>query len=266
MRLTRLMKFTISGMVLAFHLSEANAEPFAATPQETALCTAQVYGGIPVEQRRSGPGRDQWAHMHHYCDCVRFRYRALKYIQNKAEFKRLLGMGIGGCDYVLKRLAPGHFLTGQILVDKGRALKLLGDVSQAGQAFQSAIQFDRRYAVAYLELATLQKSMGQASTALDTLFSGLERSPGTKVLEETYREWGGQKELPTQAEPDDAPVSADETSANSDASPIQDDVTETPPADDGLAESSAEQVPAQGCRFCPPDEINQSWRESFGGN
>ncbi|MEM9072320.1 MAG: tetratricopeptide repeat protein [Myxococcota bacterium] len=63
------------------------------------------------------------------------------------------------------------------LVSTGRAFLRAGDPGSALAYFREAIQVDRRFAVAYEELASLYLTREQLSTALEVLRAGLRRRP-----------------------------------------------------------------------------------------
>ena len=262
---------TIGALLAASAATAWGVEPFAETPQETALCSGYIYGGHDKQFKENTEGKDDWMHMHHYCDCVRYRYRALRKISDKYAYKYDLGVAIGGCDYVLDKTSRGFYMRPKVLVDKGRALRMRGDAGPAARQFQEAIQLNPREVSAYIELAETQKEGGQNAEALKTLYSGLRANPGVKTLEQRYRELGGKEPLP-EAVAKPAPDTAEPAPAISSEPPKAEAPSSaaTPaaqaPAGPAAAGDGTPAAPTQGCRFCPPDAVQRKWEGSFKGN
>jgi tetratricopeptide (TPR) repeat protein len=245
-------------LVLAIGVAEA-VEPFAETPQETAMCSAYIYGGQNKQFKENTEGKDDWQHMHHYCDCVRYRYRALRKISDKHAYRYDLGVAIGGCDYVLDKASRGFYMRPKILVDKGRAQRMLGQPGPAARSFQEAIAGNPREVNAYVELAETQKSMGQTSQAQETLLQGLRHNPGVKLLQQRYRDLGGKEPFPEA-------VAKPETQREPTAPSPSEVEPPKAPVEVGQEEVPVEQPAGslgQGCRFCPPDVVQKRWADSF---
>ncbi|GAB4178104.1 MAG: hypothetical protein OHK0026_04630 [Rhodocyclaceae bacterium] len=185
-------------------------EPFGATPQEKAMCDSTI-GALRDRAAALTGTRPDAFHLHHYCDCLRFRQRALRNIGKKNDYRYNLGEAIGGCNYVLNHTGPDHGLRAMVLVDKGRALKLLGDTSAAAQSFTQAIQLEPRIPEPPYELALLLRDRGDKAGALEAATQGLRNNPGIKPLERLYLELGGKEPLPqpqVKAEPQAASQAA----------------------------------------------------------
>lgn len=239
-------------------------EPFAETPQETAMCSAYMYGGRDKAFKVKTEGED-WIHMHHYCDCVRYRYRALRKISDKYAFKYDLGVAIGGCDYVLDKTSKGFYMRPKVLVDKGRAQRMLGSTGPAARSFLEAIQMNRSEVSAYLELAETQKGMGQGSQALETLLQGVRNNPDAMALQQRYREMGGKEAFPepaAKAVPQPPPAPAESSQAPQNETPAAEARQEKPREPD---EAKPQEPSLTGCRFCPPETVKRKWEDSFKG-
>lgn len=268
--------FVLTGIfVAAGSVRAGRVEPFAATPQETAMCNALVWGGKDKLTRLKLEGEEKWAHTHHYCDCIRFRYRALSHMGDRPALKFNLDIAIGGCDYVLNRVPQNHFLRAKIHVDKGRALKLKGESAAAFNEFSSAMQVDPHEIYAYVEKSELERSNGRQKDAMETVTLGLRHNPGSKVLQRSYLDLGGKEPFPE-------PFQQSEDAAAA-AKPADEGGAQSQPADTvsaGQVEQAAPgeqagmdaqtvvtpppaEVPDRGCRFCPPPEIIQRWNKSF---
>lgn len=259
-----------SGLVLSVSSPAAWAvESFAETPQEIAMCSAYMYGGQDKGFKMKTEGADDWGHMHHYCDCVRYRYRALRAISDKYTYKYNLGIAIGGCDYVLEKASKTFYMRPRILVDKGRAQRMLGNSGQAARSFQEAIQFNPHEVNAYLELAETHQNSGQNREALEALMQGLRNNPEAKILQRRYRELGGKEAFPEvpakPAEPqpkavEPEQVTPSETTVPPEAEPKKE---ELPVAEQLPGDKKTTEAPLEGCRFCPPESVQKKWEGSF---
>lgn len=242
-------------------------EPYDRTPQEEALCSSLVYGGQNPSVKRNAEG-DDWIHMHHYCDCIRYRYRALRKISDKPAFTFDLKLGIGGCDYVLTHTSPTFYMRPKVLVDKGRGLRLFGDLGGAIRTFQQAITMNSHEINAYLESAQIQKDLGRSDDALETLYSGLQANPGNKALEQRYRELGGKLRLP-EAVAKSSPEAARSSAAAMQSPQLNAERPEVsrkePQGPSNTVEVGGEEGSAssKGCRYCPPDSVQRKWEDSF---
>lgn len=257
-------------MVMAWGGQAEAVEPFARTPEEEALCKVHVYGSGAKDLQN----RDDWQHMHHYCDCIRFRYRAIRSMSDKYAYKYNLGIAVGGCDYVLKHTRTSFVMRPKVHVDKGKVLKLMGDTGGAVREFMTAMDSDRSETSAYHELSLLQQEQGQKSAALETVVLGLRHNPEAKLLQNRYLELGGKRPFPepiarVEREPERI-VPQPESSMSTELAPVE-PVVPVDVSAEGAIESvpggeEGEAVGANGgrsCRFCPPEEIQRRWIESF---
>lgn len=236
----------LAGLVLS---GSAHAlEPFAETPQETALCSALIYGG---KIRNEGEGH----YSGHYCDCVRFRYRANRKVSDKTAFRYNLEQAVSGCNYVLSHHSESPELLPKIHVDKGRALRLLGNIGPAEQEFRKAIELNPSETNAYAELAELQRVAGQRPQALETVTLGLRHSPDAKFLRKRYLELGGKEPLPE-------PIAKVVAIPDPPMAGAEDDAASSAARSESRSDEAAS-IPDRGCRFCPPDEVQHRWRDSF---
>lgn len=263
------------GVLLALAVSAYGApagavEAFARTPQEEALCSTYVYG---AGAKDVGNRRD-WQHMHHYCDCIRFRYRAIRTMGDKSEFRYNLESAIGGCDYVLKHTTKAFSMRPKVHVDKGRALKLKGDKTLAAQEFSTAIEIDPTEVNAFVELSLLQEDRGKKAEARETIARGLQHNPEAALLQKRYLELGGKKPFPepiARVEPAPEKKAEEPDVPEPQGLPPVDPVIQVdadPERQDKSSEGEQAGPPdaasaGRSCRFCPPEEIQRRWVESF---
>lgn len=257
-------------------------QSFGVTPQENALCSALIFGGKDKHYYTKIEPEVGWEHTHHWCDCVRFRYRAIKLIGNRTEFSYILNEAVGGCDYVIRAARPGFRMLPKVHVDRGRALKLRGDSGEAVLAFQKAISLDPTEIHGYNELSLIQEERGQRAAARETVALGLQHNPESELLQKRYLELGGKEPFPVPvagAVPI-APAPAPIRQQNG-VEPAPPAVLELEPAEPTIAVDAQpggaseankqltedrkveEDGSGRSCRFCPPEEIQRRWIESF---
>lgn len=164
---------------------------------------------------------------------------------------------IGDFNYVIGH-NPGstHPLLADVHMQRAHVLTLSGQATAAWPDYVRTIQLDPNRAKAYIDLARSYAENGLKAEALETATNGLRCLPSNKLLQQAYVKYGGKLPYPAPAvrsqkvEPDKAeePEPREEPPlTESDTAKAQDEQT----------------VLERGCRFCPPDEIQQRWRESF---
>jgi tetratricopeptide (TPR) repeat protein len=169
----------------------AGAAPdFAKTPQEDAMCQALIYNGHDTSDR------ENWMHMHHYCDCIRFTNRAYASVGRPQDVIYNLENAIDGCDYVLSHTKPDFFMRPEVHVQKGMALILAKRDYEAVEEFLLAIKGNPGLVKAYFELGRVQKRLGMKQEALKTVTDGLRFVPNSKALQSMYTELGGKLPYP----------------------------------------------------------------------
>lgn len=220
---------------------------FARTPQEEAMCQVMVYSG------RDMSDRDNWMHMHHYCDCIRFTNRAYSALGDWNDMRYNLQIAIGGCDYVFKHAKPSFYMRPEIHLQKGKALRLFRQEGKALIEFMEAIRGNPTLAPAYMELADIQVRNKKPQEALKTVTEGLRHIPDSKPLKRRYTELGGKLPYPTPVVAAPAPATPPaETAAPTPTSPAE---TAAPPpvtaAPAPIIEPKIGSPKNPYCRFCP---------------
>jgi tetratricopeptide (TPR) repeat protein len=243
----------------------AHAQSSASTPEEHAICRAAI---PPVPPGASA----DWMHTHHYCDCILYRYRALRNMGDRNKFTYLLGEASDGCEYVLRAASRSFSLRPRIHIDNARAYALKGNTERASQQYLLAIELKPTEVDAFVELVDLQRKRGHAALALETVTRGLRHNPDAKSLQKRYLELGGKQPFPepiARATPEpepkgvEQPGEADALGEHPPAAPQEATEPRALSAPEASGEGNA--VLEGGCRFCPPEEIQRRWKESFGG-
>lgn len=245
------------------------AEAFAPSDSELsmlpAFCARKLKGQeTPAEGAR-------YPHMHHYCFGLNFVNRALR-SRDPSDRRFNLSSAKGEFGYVIKHTPPDYWMRPQIYVDVGRVHRQLKETVEALGMFSQAIAMNPAFLPAYAELITTYRMNGDRKSALETATSGLRYLPDAKSLQDAYLEFGGRKPFPepvrrspvtetpvgeaAQGDSEKVPAHKYQAPAN------RDDVSST--SESELGRVDANDPPEKGCRFCPPEEIQKKWRDSFG--
>ena len=232
-------------LVLLPSLAGAVAD-FARTPQEETMCQAMIYSG------RDQSERENWMHMHHFCDCIRFTNRAYSSLGNWNDMRYNLQVAVGGCDYVFQHAKPGFYMLPEVHLQKGKALKLYRQEGKALIEFMNAIRGNPRLAPAYIELADIQVRSKKNQEALKTVTEGLRHIPDSKPLKRRFTELGGKLPYPTPVVAAPPPATpAAETAASTPTSPGE--TTAPPPNTATPAQIIEPKIGSSKnpyCRFC----------------
>ena len=212
---------------------------------------------------------EYWIHLHHYCHGLKWANRAKQSVDRRTRVGNL-GMAKDEYQYAARAAGARFWMRPQIYVELGNVHLGLEELGEAGRLFGEAISASPNYVPAYLGLIEFYRRNGNKATALEVATAGLRQIPESQPLQKAYLEFGGSKPFP--APMSDAQPAVPETAAMPRAAP--------PAVDQGSSVSGSEQVkPAQptatdagtvdeptgrACRFCPPEDIEQRWRDSFG--
>lgn len=234
--------------------------PYAATPEEQAMCGARVYG-------RLGASPDNDKHMHHYCDGLRFIDRALRTFNNPNDKKHYLNEAINNLDYVLSHTAKNYAMRAEVHMAKARAYRLAGEKAKAAAEVVQITQYNVHWPELYHALADSHQEAGNKRKALETITEGLRHNPESKGLQRRYKELGGKEPYPEPyAQPEETPA----VEAKPAAEPEADEVTKAaePTSNEAPHIRSESAVPKSEftlvpdserkhnpwCRLCP-DEV-----------
>ena len=215
-------------------------------------------------------GWENFLSIHHYCYAQVFLNRAGKASNPRdAEYQRQLAVGEYG--YILRAARPDFWMRPQMYVELGRIHIQRRQPEKALVLFHNAIAFNPAYLPAYMALISQLRQMGDRSAALEAASAGLQHLPGSVALKKNYLDLGGKEPFPepiTREAPAPRDVGAqtpsvtpkDEGESNAASVASESAAQLAPDAQVEAADGEAE----RGCRFCPPEEIQQRWRDSFG--
>lgn len=175
---------------LVFLLDVSAAEDFSSsfpnTPEETQMCTSRIsVRGIPNDQN--------WSHMHHYCDCLRFYDRAVRARSQGDEYtvKYDINISIGGCNYVLEHASADFNMRPEVLVMRGRSQELVGKAVEAAGSYSEALRLNPNFSMAYAALGNFYAKGGDKKEAIRLYEEGLRRHPKNRYLRARFQALGG---------------------------------------------------------------------------
>ncbi|HRP26086.1 hypothetical protein [Thauera sp.] len=259
------MKRLLLAVSLLLPLKAAAVLPYGMTDAELAalppLCMAKMKGNNPSNYVAQF-GAHNWGQMHHYCEGLKFVNRARTYPKDRRFY---LNNAKGEYRYVISHTTPDLWFRPQVYVELARVHMQLGETAEAQSQLHAAIAFNRGFEAAYVSLIELQVGMGTRSAALETATEGLKYLPESKRLQKAYLDNGGKKPFPEPVVKAESPATATPSSSGSaaQANAPQTEAVAAEPVSAESQQTNADPTVERGCRFCPPDEIQQRWRESF---
>lgn len=264
----------LTGAVILFSIAPANAQwnP-GGTESEQALlprfCVVKLRDDNTSAEARTFIrqfGFDNWLHLHHYCYGLNAVNRSLK-AGNLRDRNAQLQLAVGEYGYVLRNARPDFWMRPQLNVELGRILARLDRKPEAMSAFQAALQANPAYLAGYLALIEHLRSSGLPQQAREAAAEGLRHLPEAQRLQALYLELGGKRPFPV-------PIvrTAPAPSKDASAPEVEEGLEETErPSGEVAVEvrendrggSTQEADSARKCRFCPPEEVERRWQESF---
>lgn len=252
----------LAGVVLLFPpLFALAALPYAPSDAEVA----QLPNFCAYKFKRPGPnfeshfGRKNWIHMHHYCHGLKFVNRAKNYPKESRDY---LARAKGEYQYVFRTTEPTFWFRPQMYVEMARIHLQLRERPDAQKWLTDAIKLNPRYEPAYTALINILREDGAQGTALELATQGVRYLPASEALKKAYLDSGGKMPFP---EPIAAPSSAEQPPASPAAGEDAGEPAVTTETQASGESKEADAPPSSGCRFCPPEQIQQRWRESFQG-
>ncbi|MBS0510332.1 MAG: hypothetical protein JSR42_03975 [Proteobacteria bacterium] len=262
-------KFLIGALLGITALSVQAAQPYGPTDNEISalpeLCAVKLrQANTPQEKAYATKYGVNWLHMHHYCFALNFLNRG-RMSGNQKDIRASLDTASREFGYVLTHVEKTFWMRPQISVEAGRVSMRMKDSASASRLFLEAIAQNPAYESAYQGLIEVHRQTGDKAGVLELATSGLRYLPNSAMLQKAYLDAGGKKPFPEpiakpnqQEKPADEELRAEPASGGERA---QSSARTDAPSD---ADASRADVVERGCRFCPPEEIQRKWRESFG--
>lgn len=205
----------------------------------------------------------KYFHFHHYCNGMKWE-SVLIAPRDGQQRNNVVSEIVDQTSYVITHAEPTHPLLPEVYVLRGRAMHVGRRYAEAEADLLNALRIDSRHTRASSYLATLYLDTNRRLEAAEVVRAGLSRAPGDRRLRQMGKEL--KIELPPEAPP---PVVEGASPESADTIPREAAHAESQAATDSDAGTNLEsgpetrEVPASGCRFCPPEEIQNRWRESF---
>ncbi len=237
---------------------DAHAPTDAELAQLPPYCAKRWKGTLSQEELANFP------HGHHYCSGLKFLNRAQR--SRAAEDRKFnLQSAQGEFSYVLQHLSKSHWMYPQVQTEMGHTLLKSKDTGAALNIFNQALASSPAYEPAYAGLIEALQRTGSKSSVLEVATIGLKHLPDSRYLKKIYLESGGKEPFPApiSGSTPTPEVASSKTIQESSEDPVGSDV-ETRSAREDSAVSNPMESPDSGCRFCPPQEIQKRWRDSFG--
>jgi|GEM_PF-4685879 len=233
----------------------------AFAPSNAELANLPAYCGRKLKGMATSQDEVTYPHGHHYCFGLNFANRAMR-SSNQKDRKFNLQSAKGEFKYVIDRLQKSHWLYPQIQNEMGKVLQKLNENGPALNAFNQAVLSNPTYESAYSGLIEILQKTGSKSSVLEVATTGLKYIPNSRYLRKIYLDSGGKDPFPepiVSSKGLESDVAPDNPVSKVDVQPANDENR----VGESATKSSMNDVPEAGCRFCPPDEIQQRWRDSF---
>lgn len=261
--------FGCSLLMLMWTVSASGANVLPWAPSASELALLPEYCKVRATDNQRSPEFKSWMQrigpkfvdIHHYCAGLNFinRYQNLVSDRNR---KFYLSRALSQIDYFAKDMPPDFPLAGDVYLNRGVALQLMGRDAAALTDFTKALERDPKQVRAYLEIASFHEKNRHKSKALDIVTTGLRQVPESKRLQRKYLSLGG--EQPFQKAPliEEDTVATELEKPNSEVSVdgTGEEGAVSKPSQNAESEGTGkgeEQKPRIGtpnnpyCRFCP---------------
>jgi tetratricopeptide (TPR) repeat protein len=144
-------------------------------------------------------GRENWEHVHHYCQGLIHTNNATLIAGKPEERMAALRASIGEFDYMIRNCSSSFVLMPEILTKKGENLIRLGRASEAMQPLQRAMELKPDYWPPYAAMSDYYKGAGNVQKAREWLEKALAMAPESRALRARLAELGGGKSGPPPA-------------------------------------------------------------------
>lgn len=217
----------------------------------------------------------KYFHFHHYCFGMQWEGKLISAVNRKAR-EAAASTIINETSYVISHVPRTHFLIPEVFALRGRAYYVSRRHIEAESDLLNALHLDPRHVRAAVQLATLYRNTDRKGKAAEVVKAALAGSPGDPRLRKMGEDLGVALP-PVPARPAvqaPAPPAAPADPAQTPEPPVADSPPQdavdprsaapaTAAADEEAAAEAADGA-ASACRFCPPEDIQKRWRDSFG--
>ena len=175
---------------LLYSLPASAIGAFKPTPGELALLPpycrprAETWGNDasrPEVARWMGVFPSDYIHMHHYCVAL-LAINNAQVSMNEPERRANYNRAMNNLEYMQERASPGFVLWPDLLHNRAKVERGLGDTGAAVISLQKAIERNANYTPPYAELADIHVSLGHKEEARQVLEAGLAKQPDSSLL------------------------------------------------------------------------------------
>ena len=211
---------------------------------------------------------ERYFHFQHFCFAMPWENKLVT-AANQQDRVTAANTIINETSYVIRHVPRTHFLIPEVHVLRGRAYYASKRYVEAEVDLLAALQLDPRHARAAVQLATLYRNTDRPAKAVGVVQGALSGSPGDFRLRKLGKELGvALPPVPERAQAPDRPAAPEQpvaTSVPEAATDARSAAAAAAATDEGSAAEAAEAVDGatSACRFCPPEEIQQRWRDYF---
>ncbi len=128
-------------------------------------------------------GRDNFLHMHHFCNAYVLEARAVK-ADNEKDRQRFYHAALQQNNYVIGRWTAGVPFLVIAYYRQGLLASELGDEAVAFKAYRNAIEINPNYTPAYAAISDWFGEHGDREQAVEYLRKGLDLNPESRLLRE----------------------------------------------------------------------------------
>ncbi|MCK6408354.1 tetratricopeptide repeat protein [Thauera sp.] len=212
----------------------------------------------------------KYFHFQHFCFAMQWENKLIT-AANQKDRVAAANTIINETSYVIRHVPRTHPLIPEVHALRGRAYDVSRRHVEAESDLLSALQLDPRHARAAVQLATLYVKTDRRDKAAEVVRAALSGSPGDFRLRKMGEDLGVKlppARPPAQdqprpaspgvaAQPADLPVAGESSPAADAAAQVRSAATVGEGAEDGSGTST------NACRFCPPEDVQKRWRDSF---
>ncbi|MBI5256401.1 MAG: tetratricopeptide repeat protein [Burkholderiales bacterium] len=158
-------------------------------------------------------GKGFWT-MHHYCWALVNMKRAQSGGMSRQARDALMNTVVDDMNFVLRNAGDDFIMRPEVLMRMGDALRLMGQLPRAIEAYMAATRSKPDYWPAYQRWAELLVELKSPDQARRVLAEGLGQAPDAPTLQSAYRQLGGdpatiaRRPAPAAAAPAAAPAAA----------------------------------------------------------
>jgi len=131
------------------------------------------------------------ANMNHLCPGLNALNDAQRSFGDSTRKGWALSQAIDHLSYTLRHPNPSHPLRPMVLVKRGNAYELQGNISKAITDYSTAVRVNPKFLQGYVSLSNAYVKLGDKKSALNALDEGLKANPDSKPLQSRRQQLAG---------------------------------------------------------------------------